>query len=160
MAPRLRPRYSGRVATGGLATRRRGGPNLAPFAAGAGVPCGYPQAAVSVSIEGVPVTSKERSSERRARAAELAAAAKARDDRTLRQIVTVAVTLIVAITLGVGYVVYDATRTKPGPATPPATTQSTTQPSTPATPQATIRPTTPATPTKQTTARPSTPATR
>ena len=94
------------------------------------------------------MTSKERSSERRARAAELAAAAKARDDRTLRQIVTVAVTLIVAITLGVGYVVYDATGTKPGPATAPAT------------PQATIRPTTPATPTKQATARPSTPATR
>jgi hypothetical protein len=117
---------------------------------------------VSVNIEGVPVTSKERSTERRARAAELAAAAKARDDRTLRQIVTVAVTLIVAITLGVGYVVYDATRTKPGPATPPAatTTQSTTQPSTPATPQATIRPTKPATPTKRATARPSTPATR
>jgi hypothetical protein len=106
------------------------------------------------------VTSKERSTERRARAAELAAAAKARDDRTLRQIVIGAVTLIVAITLGVGYVVYDATRTKPGPATPPAITQSTTQPSTPATPQATIRPTTPATPTKQATARPSTPATR
>ena len=61
---------------------------------------------------------------------------------------TVAVTLIVAITLGVGYVAYDATRTKPGPAKPPATTQSTTQP------------TTPATPTNQATARPSTPATR
>lgn len=106
------------------------------------------------------MTSKERSTERRARAAELAAAAKARDDRTLRQIVTVAVTLIVAITLSVGYVVYDATRTKPGPVTPPATTQSTTQPSAPATPQATIRPTTPATPTKQATARPSAPATR
>ena len=111
---------------------------------------------MSVNIEGVPVTSKERSTERRARAAELAAAAKARDDRTLRQIVTVAVTLIVAITLGVGYVAYDATRTKPGP----ATTQSTTQPSTPATPQATIRPTTPSTATKQATTRPSTPATR
>jgi len=56
----------------------------------------------------------------------------------LTQIVTVAVTLIVAITLGVGYVVYDATRTKPGPATPPATTtQSTTHPSTPATTLAT-----------------------
>lgn len=94
------------------------------------------------------MTSKKRSTERRARAAELAAAAKARDDRTLRHIVTVAVTLIVAITLGVGYVVYDATRTKPVPATPRATTQSTTQPSTPATPQATIRPTSPATPTK------------
>ena len=106
------------------------------------------------------MTSKERSTERRARAAELAAAAKARDDRTLRQIVTVAVTLIVAITLGVGYVVYDATRTKPGPATPPAATYSTSQPSTPATPLATIRPTTPVTPTKQATARPSTPATR
>jgi cell division septation protein DedD len=160
MASWLRPRDSGRVATDGLATRRRGslrgGRIWHPFAAGAGVPCGYPQAVVSVNIEGVPATSKERSTERRARAAELAAAAKARDDRTLRQIVTVAVTLIVAITLGVGYVVYDATRTKPGPATPPATTQ----PSTPATPQATIRPTTPATPTKQATARPSTPATR
>jgi hypothetical protein len=108
-----------------------------------------------MNIEGVPVTSKERSTERRARAAELAAAAKARDDRTLRQIVTVTVTLIVAITLGVGYVVYDTTRTKPGPATPPAT-----QSSTPATRQATIRPTKPAAPTKQATARPSTAATR
>ena len=113
-----------------------------------GGPCGYPQAAVSVNIEGVPVTSKERSTERRARAAEVAAAAKARDDRTLRQIVTVAVILIVVITLGVGYVAYDSTRTKPGPATTPATTQSTTRPSTPATSQATIRPTTPSTPTK------------
>ena len=102
------------------------------------------------------MTSKERSTERRARAAEVAAAAKARDDRTLRQIVTVAVTLIVAITLSVGYVAYNATRTKPGAGTPPATTQS----GTPTTPQATIRPTTPATPTKQATARPSTPATR
>jgi len=99
------------------------------------------------------VTSKKRSTERRARAAELAAAAKAHEDRMLTQIVTVAVTLIVAITLGVGYVVYDATRTKPGPATPPATTtQSTTHPSTPAT--------TLATPTKQATARPTTPTTR
>ncbi len=90
------------------------------------------------------MTSKKRSTERRARAAELAAAAKAREGRTLTQIVTVAVTLIVAITLGVGYVVYDATRAKPGHATPLATTQSTTHPSTPATPKATNRPTTPA----------------
>jgi len=60
------------------------------------------------------VTSKKRSTERRARAAEVAAAAKARDDRTLRQIVTVTVTLIVAITLGVGYVVYDTVATRFG----------------------------------------------
>lgn len=93
------------------------------------------------------MTSKKRSTERRARAAEAAGAAKAREDRMLTQIVTVAVTLIVAITLGVGYVVYEANRTKPGPATSQTTTHPTTAATSQAT-QATIHPTTPATPTK------------
>ena len=84
--------------------------------------------------------SKASSTQRRAAAAERAAAAKAREDRILTQIVAVAVTLIVAITLGVGYVVYDATRSKVAtPAASPAT-QATVTPKATVTAKATVTP--------------------
>lgn len=73
------------------------------------------------------MTNKTRSTQRRARAADLAAQTKAREDRMLTQIVAVAVARIVVITPGVGYVVFDATRSKPGSATTP-TTQAATHP--------------------------------
>jgi len=87
------------------------------------------------------VTKRTRSTERRLRAAEVRAAQKAREDRTLRQIVVGCVALLVLITLGVGYAVFEATSSQRTPATSPATSVAT-SPAT-AIPSATATKTTP-----------------
>lgn len=92
------------------------------------------------------MTKRTRSTERRLRAAEVRAAQKAREDRTLKQIVVGCVALLVLITLGVGYAVFQATSAQRTPATSPvapvATSPATTIPSataTKATPSSTAR---------------------
>ena len=92
------------------------------------------------------MTKRTRSTERRLRAAEVRAAQKAREDRTLRQIVVGCVALLVLITLGVGYAVFEATSSQRTPATSP-TAPVATSPATP-TANATSGPAAKATPTQ------------
>lgn len=92
------------------------------------------------------MTKRTRSTERRLRAAELRAAQKAREDRTLRRIVVGCVSLLVLITLGVGYAVFEATSSQRTPEPTPTTSVATSPAATSATTKAPSGP--PATATK------------